>query len=95
MFADDTSVFFQNKNYHSLYANAQEDLHNINQWMIANTLSINASKTQCRLFRSTKSKTSTSGQSISLRKLDVEQVSTLKFLGVYTEEHLVWSIVIS
>ena len=31
MFADDTSVFFQNKNYHLLYANTQEDLHNIDQ----------------------------------------------------------------
>ena len=31
MFADDTSVFFQNKNYHSLYANAQQDLQNIDQ----------------------------------------------------------------
>ena len=34
MFADDTSVFFQNKYYHSLYANAQQDLHNIDQWII-------------------------------------------------------------
>ena len=38
MFADDTSVFFQNKNYHSFSANAQQDLHNIDRWMIANKL---------------------------------------------------------
>ena len=50
MFADDTSVFFQNKNYQSLYANAQQDLQNIDQWMIANKLSNNASKTKCMLF---------------------------------------------
>ena len=35
------------------------------------------------LFRSTKLKTPTSGQSILLRKLDIEQGSTLKFFGVY------------
>ena len=29
MFADNTSVFFQNKNYHSLCANVQQNLHNI------------------------------------------------------------------
>ena len=92
MFADDTSVFFQNKNYHSLYANAQQDLQNIDQWMIANKLSINASKTKCMLFRSTKSKTPPSDQSISLRKLDIEQVSSLKFLGVHIDEHLTWSV---
>ena len=62
--------------------------------MIANKLSINASKTKCMLFvfRSTKSKTPSSGQSISPRKLDIEQVSTLKFLGVHMDEHLTWSL---
>ena len=88
MFADDTSVFFQNKNYHSLYANAQEDLHNIDQWVIANKLLINAFETKCMLFRSIKSKTLSSGQTISLRKLYIEQVSTLKFLDVHIDEHL-------
>ena len=76
MFASDISVFFQNKIYHSLYANAQQELHNIDQWMITNKLSINAFKTKCMLFRSTKSKTPPSGQSISLRKLDIKQVSS-------------------
>ena len=60
--------------------------------MIANKLSINASKTKCMLFRSTKSKTPPSDQSISLRKLDIEQVSSLKFLGVHIDEHLTWSV---
>ena len=92
MFADNASVFFQNKTYHSLYANAQEDLQNIDQWMIANRLSINASKTKCMLFRSTKSKTPNSGQSISQRKLDIEHVSTLKLLSVHIDEHLTWSV---
>ena len=92
MFADDTSAFFQNKNYHSLYANAHQDLQNIDQWMIANKLSITASKKKCMLFRSIKSKTPPSGQSISLRKLDIEQVSSLKFLRVYIDEHLTWSV---
>ena len=50
--------------------------------MIANKLLINASKTKCMLFRSTKSKTPTFGQSISLRKFDIEQGSKLKFFGV-------------
>ena len=90
MFADDTSVFLQNKNYHSVYANVQQDLQNIDKWMIANKLSINASKAKFMLFRSTKSKTPPSGQSISLRKLDIEQVSSLKFLGVHIDEHLTW-----
>ena len=71
---------------------AQEDLRNIHQWMIAIKLSINASKTKCMLFSATKSKTPSFGQSISVRKLDIEQVSTLKFLGVHIHEHLTWSV---
>ena len=65
MLAEDTKVSFRNKNYHSLYADAQQDLHNIDQRMIAHKLSINASKTKFMLFRSTKSKTPLSGLSIS------------------------------
>ena len=87
-----TSAFFQNKNYHLLFANAQQDLQNIDQWMIANTLSINACKIKCMLFKSTQSQTPPSGQSISLRKLDIEQVSSLKFLAVHIDEHLTWSV---
>ena len=44
------------------------------------------------LYRSTKSKTPSSGQSISRRKLDIEQASTLKFLGGHINEHLTWSV---
>ena len=58
----------------------------------ANELSINVSKTKCMLFRSTKSKTPPSGQPISLRKFDIEQVCSLKFLGVHIDEHLTWSV---
>ena len=44
------------------------------------------------LFSATKSKTPSFGQPISVRKLDIEQVSTLKFLGVHIHEHLTWSV---
>ena len=44
------------------------------------------------LFRSTTSKTPPSDQSISLRKLDIEQVRSLTFLGVHIDEHLTWSV---
>ena len=60
--------------------------------MIANKLSINASKTKCMLFRSTKSRTPTSRPSISIRKLDTELVGKLKFLDVHAEEHLTWRV---
>ena len=85
-------ISFLIKNFFKLYFNAQQDLQNIDQWMIANKLSLNASKTKCMLFRSTKSKTPPSDQSISLRKLDIEQVSSFKFLGVHIDEHLTWSV---
>ena len=92
VFADNTNVFFQNKNYNPLYAKAQKDLNNIDQWMIASKLSINVSKTKRMLLRSTKSKTPTSDQSISLRKLDIELVSAMKILDAHINEHLLRSV---
>ena len=56
MFADDTSVFLQHKDINMLYKIGNGELERIDQWLIANKVSINASKTKCTLFRRSQSK---------------------------------------
>lgn len=64
MFADDTSVFLQNKNIDILYRNGNKELKRIDQWLIANKLSINATKTKCMLFRTSQSKLCSGGNKL-------------------------------
>ena len=56
IFADDTSVFISNSNLTTMYQRANEDLNSIYNWLGANKLSINFTKTKYVLFRTLRSK---------------------------------------
>ena len=90
MFADDTSVFIKEKNIHKLFKKGNNELSRIDQWLIANKLSINTSKTKCMLFRSKHSNTQHINLNLFIRNNKIERVSSLKFLGVYIDEYLSW-----
>ena len=91
-FADDTNVFIVDKHLQALYEKGNRELENIDNWMIANKLSINANKTNYIIFQTPKSrsvKTTTSFQ-LKLRNNKVEKVSSTRFLGVIINENLSW-----
>ena len=83
MFADDTSAFIKDKNIHKRFNKGNNELSRIDQWLIANKLSINTSKTKCMLFRSKHSNTPHTNLNLIITNNKIEQVSSLKFLGVY------------
>ena len=82
MFADDINVFIQNGKLKYFFNEAQLELQNIDQRMIANKLSINISKTERMLFKLPQSKPTSSHLHITIRGKKIEHVGTLKFLGV-------------
>ena len=51
MFADDTSIFLQNKDIKELFDAGNKQLQLVDRWLIANRLSVNVSKTKYILFR--------------------------------------------
>ena len=51
MFADDTSIFLQNKDIKELFDADNKELQLVDQWLIANRLSVNVSKTKYILFK--------------------------------------------
>ena len=53
-FADDTNVFIVDKHLQALYEKGNSDPKNINNWMIANESSINANKTNSKIFQTPK-----------------------------------------
>ena len=93
MFADDTSIFLQNNDIRKLFDAGNKELQLVDQWLIANRLSVNVSKTKYVLFRTAQFKLTTQMQDLVLRQNKIEQVecTSIKFLGVCIQEHLTWS----
>ena len=91
MFADDTSIFLQNKDIKELFDAGNKELQLVDQWLIANRLSVNVSKTKYILFRTAQSKLTTKKQTLALQQNKIEEVECIKFFGVYIQEHLSWS----
>ena len=90
MFADDTSIFLQNKDIKELFDAGNKEFQLIDQWLIANRL-YSVSKTKYVLFKTAQSKLTTKKQILTLRQNKIEQVECIKYLGVYIQEHLSWS----
>ena len=93
-FADDTNVFIVDNNLQALYEKGNSELENIDNWMVANKLSININKTNYILFQTPKSQASkvVSNLQLRLRNNVVEKVSSARFLGVIINENLSWKI---
>ena len=92
-FADDTNVFFSGRNIQSLYDKGNKELSNINNWMLANKLTVNVKKIKCILFKTCnpcKSKKTTQTSELKLRNEVIARVSSIQFLGVIIHENLTW-----
>ena len=85
------AFFLQNKDIKKLFDVGNKELKLVDQWLIANRLSVNVSKTKYILFSTAQSKLKTKKQTITLRQNKIEQVECIQFLGVYIQEHLSWS----
>ena len=60
------------------------------QWLRANRISLNASKTEIILFRP-KTKTITKHLNFRINGQKVNIVKQTKYLGIYLDEHLTWN----
>ena len=56
IFADDTSVFFSNKNITQLIIQAEQILRQLMKWFEANRLTLNTSKSNFIIFRTVQRK---------------------------------------
>ena len=68
-----------------------EDLQNINKWLIANKLTLNMTKTEFILIGSRqKLSTLTASPVLNINGIPINQVSTSKSLGVLIDANLTW-----
>ena len=91
MYADDTNLFISNKCPEKFFSLAQQELHNVANWLSANKLSLNTDKTKYILFDSNREKINNNKhQSLYFKKKPVEQVKNILFLGLHLNENLSW-----
>ena len=84
MFADDTTLYFENTSAEILNYICKTELKYINKWLFYNRLSLNLNKT---CFMSINSRTIIN---INLNNRNIERVTFYTFLGVIIDDILNW-----
>ena len=85
MFADDTNLFFSNCDIPVLFATVNSELSKINQFFLANKLSLNVTKAKYSFFHKTSKK-----DDIPLKLPRFRKNSVNQFLRVLLDENLLW-----
>ena len=92
MFADDTNLIISDSNLQRLITTINIELSHISSWFKANKLSLNIKKTNYIIFKNKHSNRKYENINISIDNNEIERVSNTKFLGVFVDECLTWSV---
>ncbi len=96
MFADDTNLTYASNNIHVINHNFNEDLANVSEWLSANKLILNQTKTEFMLIGSRQRiNTFQSTPLLAINNVPVKQVSHTKSFGVHIDENLSCNVHIS
>ena len=89
MYADDTMIYASSVSTAELYAKVNNDLTRVRDWLLANKLSLNVTKTEY-MFLTTTFKLSNLERDfpIKIGNNDVKRVQTTKYLGIHLDENL-------
>ena len=88
MFADDTNIFVSAKTSEELYLKANALLNNLRYYIDANYLHINLKKSKYIHFKSCRARINT--YPLIYDNFILEQVKSIKFLGIIISDTLVW-----
>ena len=89
-FADDTNLLYTYKNLKTIKTKINKDLKSLCTWLRANKISLNASKTELIIFRDPRKKP-TYSMKIRINGKKLTPCSSVKYLGIYIDEHLNWN----
>ena len=92
IFADDTNLFYAEKNIKTLFETVNNELQKISQWFISNKLSLNVKKTKYFFFHkpSKKDNIPLALPKLCINNSQIQRSESIKFLGVFLDENLTW-----
>ena len=91
MYADDTGITYADSDLHFIQSSLSHDLEKLSKWIVSNTLTLNATKTEFMLIISGQ-RLSTLSYTLerSIDNVPIEQVPSVKSLGIFIDENLTW-----
>ena len=91
LFADDTNAFISGRNVNEMISIMNIELAKLTQWLTANKLSLNVSKTYFLLFRSNGMLKPVYNQNLAINDIQINQERKTKFLGAIVDDKLSWA----
>ena len=90
LFADDTSTYFSHKNVNNIVNIYNNELKKVSDWLAANKLTLNVSKSNMVLFHSKQKKVDFNQHVIKINNEVIEEKFYTKYLGILIDKHLSW-----
>lgn len=87
LFADDTTLYIQGQNLNDIANTLNNELSKVSDWINANKLTINVSKT---VYMISTSQNNNLDFRINIDNIVLNQVNDIKFLGVIIDDKLTW-----
>ena len=92
MFADDTHLTYSAANVHDIDQNLNQDLKSVSEWLAANKLTLNTSKTEFMLIGSRQRiRTFHSSPTLTINETPIKRVDCVESLGLNIDENLSWN----
>ena len=91
LFADDTNLLFSSKNLQVLEQSVNQDLVFLLNWLYANKIALNATKTEAILFRDSR-KPILYNVNLQLCGQALEFSSNVRYPGIILDEFLSWTV---
>ena len=89
-FADDTCLLYAARKTKSIESYLNYDLKNLSDWLHANRLSLNVTKTKLLLFHSKNDKTDYNTMNIKIEGFRLKFSDTVKYLEITVDNNLSW-----
>lgn len=89
LFADDTSLRYSSSSIEDLETTLNNELNNINEWLLSNKLSLNVSKSNFVNFYP-KQRKMLKSPILKINNEIIEEKDCTKYLGVLIDKHLTW-----
>ena len=92
MIADDTNFVYTHKNVHCLFSDVRKKLTNINEWFVANKLSLNVEKAKYSFFHKLSEKGNIPLQlpNLTTKNRKIKGEEPINFLEALLDETVTW-----